>query len=72
MSRQSKAMQHKLQEERQERREEVAALVAKAEVATSRLTEALNAKHKTVMRLSQSNQKNQVNKPALKFNFTQE
>ena len=56
-SRQAKAMQRKLQEERQERREEVAALVAKAEVATSRLTEALNAKHKTVMRLSQANQK---------------
>ena len=56
-SRQAKTMQRKLHEERQERREEVAALVAKAEVATSRLTEALNAKHKTVMRLSQANQK---------------
>lgn len=42
-----------------------AALVAKAEVATSRLTEALNAKHKTVMRLSQSNQRNQQLKDEL-------
>merc|ERR1712167_455437 len=71
MSRQSKAMQRKLQEERQERRGEVAALVAKAEVATSRLTEALNAKHKTVMRLSQSNQKNQVLKDQLMQTQTQ-
>ena len=40
-------------------------MVAKAEVATSRLSEALNAKHKTVMRLSQSNQRNQQLKDEL-------
>ena len=59
-SRAMKKLQTQLNTERNERREEVAALTAKSEVARSKLAEGLNAKHKTVMRLSQVKQTNHV------------
>merc|ERR1711871_1658674 len=55
-----KKLQNQLNTERNERREEVAALTAKSEVARSKLAEGLNSKHKTVMRLSQVKQTNHL------------